>query len=240
MTAVPQVDVERAGQDELVRLVAGDVEIEVLSYGAHLVSVRWPDREGRVDDVVVSLRRADGTLDRSAYRDPRLNPHLGGMVGRYANRIGGASFDLDGQRHRLVANEDANQLHGGPDGFDRRPWRVRTERSDDAAAADLSLVSVDGDQGYPGEVSVRTTYRLSVVGELSIETVATSDAPTVLSIANHSYWNLAGTTGLPGGATVRDHVLRLDADRIVVVDSSKVPTGELLPWPGRHSTCGHL
>ena len=232
MTAVPQVDVERAGQDELVRLVAGDVEIEVLSYGAHLVSVRWPDREGRVDDVVVSLRRADGTLDRAAYRDPRLNPHLGGMVGRYANRIGGASFDLDGQRHRLVANEDANQLHGGPDGFDRRPWRVRTERSDDAAAAELSLVSVDGDQGYPGEVSVRTTYRLSVVGELSIETVATTDAPTVLSIANHSYWNLAGTTGLPGGATVRDHVLRLDADRIVVVDSSKVPTGELLAVVG--------
>jgi aldose 1-epimerase len=232
VTAAPQVDVERVSDDELVRLVAGGVEIEVLSYGAHLVSVRCPDREGRVDDVVVSLRRTDGTLDAAAYRDPRLNPHLGGMVGRYANRIGGASFDLDGRRYTLAPNEGANQLHGGPDGLDRRAWRVRTDRSDDTAAAELSLVSVDGDQGYPGEVSVRTTYRLSAAGELSIETIATTDAPTVLSVTNHTYWNLAGTTGVPGDATVRDHVLRLDADRVVAVDASKVPTGELLTVAG--------
>lgn len=232
MSAAPQADVESIGDDELVRLVAGDIEIEVLSYGAHLVSVRCPDRDGRVDDVVVALRRADGTVDTEAYRNPRVNPHVGGMVGRYANRIGGAAFDLDGRRYALVPNEGGNQLHGGPDGFDRRSWQVRTERSEHAAAVALSLVSPDGDQGYPGEVAVRTTYRLHAAGELSIETVATTDAPTVLSVANHTYWNLAGTTGAPGGASVRDHVLRLDADRLVAVDASKVPTGELLDVGG--------
>ncbi|MFN7149241.1 MAG: aldose epimerase family protein [Microthrixaceae bacterium] len=223
---------ERVGDDELVRLVAGGTQIEVLSYGAHLVSVRCLDRDGHVDDVVVSLRRADGTLDTGAYRDPQVNPHLGGMVGRYANRIGSAGFELDGQRYTLVPNEGANQLHGGPDGFDRRSWHVRTERSDDAAAVELSLVSPDGDQGYPGEVSVRTTYLLDSAGVLSIETVATTDAPTVLSVTNHTYWNLAGTTGAPASATVRDHVLRVDAERIVAIDASKVPTGEMVTVDG--------
>jgi aldose 1-epimerase len=113
---------------------------------------------------------------------------------------------------------------------------VRTERCDDSAEVALSLVSPDGDQGFPGEVSVRVTYRLSSAGDLSIETVATTDAPTVLSVANHTYWNLAGTSGAcagtPAGTTVRDHVLRLAAGRIVAVDPSKVPTGELLAVDG--------
>jgi aldose 1-epimerase len=231
VTPSPQVDVERVGDDELVHLAAGEVQIEVLSYGAHLVSVRCPDRDGRADDVVVALRRPDGAVDVEAYRDPRVNPHLGGMVGRYANRIGGSAFGLEGQRYELVANEGDNQLHGGPEGFDRRPWHVATERSDDAAVQ-LTLHSPDGDQGYPGAVSVRTTYRLATTGELSIDTVATADAPTVVSVTNHTYWNLAGTSGGRRDASVRDHVLRVDAERIVAIDASKVPTGELVAVDG--------
>ena len=98
----------------------------MLSYGAHLVGVWWPDRDGVMDNTVVSLRRPDGSVDAEAYRDRARNPYLGATVGRYANRIAGARFDLDGVTHHLVANEGVNQLHGGPEGFDRREWQVST------------------------------------------------------------------------------------------------------------------
>ena len=216
----------------VVTLRAGALVAEVLTYGAHLVGLWVPDRDGRSDNVVVSLRAPDGTVDIDAYRDPLRNPHLGGMAGRYANRIAGAAFELDGVVHRLVPNEGPNQLHGGPDGFDRCEWTASVR--DDGAAVTLQLTSPDGDQGFPGRVEVTVTYELSADGSLGIEVEARTDAPTVLNVTNHAYWNLAGTSDAVAAehATIRDHVLSVAADRMVCVDDSLLPTGALDPVDG--------
>lgn len=216
---------------ELVTLMLGSLRAEVLTHGAHLVGLCAPDREGVADDVVVSLRQKDGAVDLAAYRDPVRNPHLGGMAGRYANRIAGARFTLDGTEHRLVPNEGPNQLHGGPGGFDQMPWRVVEVAEGDRAGVLLGLTSPGGDQGYPGTVEVTVRYELRPGGVVMIETVATTDAPTVLSVTNHTYWNLAGAAvGTSGAAAAAaSHRLRVAADRVVVVDESLLPTGELRP-----------
>jgi aldose 1-epimerase len=216
----------------VVTLRAGAITAEVLTYGAHLVGLWVPDRDGRLDNVVVSLRTPDGTVDVDAYRDPVRNPHLGGMAGRFANRIAGAAFELDGVVHRLVPNEGPNQLHGGPDGFDRCDWTVSVR--DDGAAAQLQLTSPDGDQGFPGRVEVTVTYELSADGSLGIDVEGRTDAPTVLNVTNHAYWNLAGTSSptAPQDATVREHLLSVAADRVVRVDEALLPTGALDPVQG--------
>jgi aldose 1-epimerase len=216
----------------VVTLRAGALRAEVLTYGAHLVGLWAPDRDGRLDNLVVSLRHPDGTVDVDAYRDPVRNPHLGGMAGRYANRIAGAEFELDGVVHRLVPNEGPNQLHGGPDGFDRLDWTA-VERADGAAVT-LRLTSPDGDQGFPGRVDVAVTYELCDDSTLRIDVEGTTDAPTVLNVTNHAYWNLAGTSDPAAGqhATIRDHVLSVAADRVVRVDDALVPTGSLDPVEG--------
>lgn len=216
----------------VVTLRAGAMTAEVLTYGAHLVGLWVPDRDGRLDNVVVSLRTPDGSVDVEAYRDPVRNPHLGGMAGRYANRIAGAAFELDGVVHRLVPNEGPNQLHGGPDGFDRCEWAASVR--DDGTAATLRLTSPDGDQGFPGRVEVAVTYELRDDATLCIDVEGRTDAPTVLNVTNHAYWNLAGTSSptAPQDATVREHLLSVAADRVVRVDDALLPTGSLDPVEG--------
>lgn len=233
-TPAPSVGRVGISGSELVTLSAGPHRAEVLSYGAHLVGLWTPDRRGGIDDVVVSLRDPEGAVDVEGYRDPVRNPHLGGMAGRYANRIAGARFELDGVQHHLVPNEGGNQLHGGPRGFDRCEWSVTTEVDDRAASAVLTLVSPDGDQGYPGRVEVTVTYRLGVDDTLSIEVRGVTDAPTVLNVTNHTYWNLSGTSrpAARADATVADHLLQVSADRFVRVDEALLPTGDLDPVEG--------
>lgn len=227
--AVPSVQRRGCGDSEIATLVVGELRAEVLSYGAHLVGLSVPDRSRLRDEVVVSLRRDDGSVDVDAYRDPALNPHLGGTVGRYANRIAGARFDLGGVTHQLVANEGPNQLHGGPAGFDRREWELATGTDELGAEARLRLLSEDGDQGYPGAVQVEVIYRLEPAASLRIEVVATCDAPTPLSITNHSYWNLAGTSSPAARAvgSIEDHLLSVAAESVVQVDDALIPTGAL-------------
>lgn len=222
---------ERRDGTEVVVLELGELRAEVLTYGAHLVGLWAPDRDGRADDVVVSLRDVDGRVDVDAYRDPTRNPHLGGIAGRYANRIHGACFELDGVTHHLVANEGPHQLHGGPEGFDRREWEVLDTHEWDRAAVTLGLRSHDGDQGFPGTVDVQVTYALEPGGVLRIECEARTDAPTVLNLTNHTYWNLAGSRvgAAAAAAALAAHELRVDADRVVVVDRALLPTGELAP-----------
>jgi galactose mutarotase-like enzyme len=216
--------------------VAGDLRAEVLSYGAHLVGLSAPDRTGRRDDVVVSLRNEDGSVDVDGYRDPIRNPHLGGMVGRFANRIAAARFDLDGVTHQLVANEGPNQLHGGPDGFDRREWDLVTHADDRGAEALLRLRSDAGDQGYPGCVEVEVRYRLELDSTLQIDITATCDAATPLSITNHTYWNLAGTSAPSArtDASIAGQLLSVAGERVVQVDDALLPTGELVAVEGTH------
>lgn len=228
-----EVDRRWLGDVELLTLRAGSLRAEVLTHGAHLVGLWAPDRIGRVDNVVVSLRHPGGEVDVDAYRDPTRNPHLGGMVGRYANRIAGAGFELDGATHELVPNEGPNQLHGGPLGFDRRGWAWSTIDGDvDGAGVVLRLRSDDGDQGFPGRVDVQVAYRLTASGELHIDVEGVTDAPTVLNVTNHSYWNLAGTSSACADATIRSHRLSVAADRVVAVDGTLLPTGELVPVGG--------
>jgi aldose 1-epimerase len=204
----------------VLRSAAG-VEAEVLPFGATLARLRAPDRTGRLGDVVLSL------ASPADYRGD--HPHVGSTVGRYANRIGGASFALDGRRYTLGANDGPNHLHGGPRGLSRRPWR-ELERCalPGGAGVLLGIESPDGDEGYPGALAITARYALDGAGALRIDYHATSDAPTVLSLAPHAYFHLDD-----GGASpVLDHVLWLRASRYTPVDPSGLPTGAIEPVAG--------
>ncbi|MEU8302757.1 aldose epimerase family protein [Actinomadura sp. NPDC048955] len=182
----------------------------VLTYGAILQRLEVADGA----DVVLGLPTLDDYLHRSRY--------FGAVVGRYANRIARGRFTLDGREHRLAANDGEHSLHGGVRGFDKRVWRVE---SAGPAELVLSLVSPDGEEGYPGELRARVRYALD--GDaLRLEYRATTDAPTVVNLTNHSYFDLSGT------GDVRGHVVAMEADRYLPVDGGKIPTGLPVPVAG--------
>jgi aldose 1-epimerase len=194
-------------------LSSGALEARVLAWGATLASLEVPDRDGRRVNVVLGF----DSLER--YLAP--HPYLGAVVGRYANRIAGARFSLDGTMHALSANEGTNQLHGGPVGFDRKLWEV------EAVDGELTLAcaSADGDQGFPGRIRASVTY--AVKGSaLEVRYRATTDRATVINLTHHAYFNLSG------GGRVNDHVLRIDAERFLPITPEKLPTGELRPVAG--------
>ncbi|MGV9600014.1 aldose epimerase family protein [Streptosporangium sandarakinum] len=187
----------------------GRMRASVLTYGAVLQSL-----EVSGVDVVLGCDTLDDYLTRSRY--------FGAVVGRYGNRIAGGRFTLDGVTHRLPLNNGPNSLHGGPGGFSQRVWRTAEVSQ---AAVTLAYVSPDGQEGYPGTLTVSLTYTLT--GDaLRLDYRATTDAPTVLNLTNHSYFNLAG------GGDVLDHVVRIDAARYLPVDAAQIPTGELAPVAG--------
>ena len=200
---------------DLVELSSGSLTLRVLTLGAAIAGLECPDRTGRPGPVHLSL----ATL--ADYEDPARNPHLGASIGRYANRIAGSSFPLGGRQVDVVANNGRNQLHGGPVGFDRHVWElVEATSGSDGGEVHLRLVSGDGDQGFPGTVTADASF--AVAGDtLQITYRATTDAPTVVNMTNHGYWNLDGST------TVRDHHVRLAADRVLPVDGDGIPTGAL-------------
>ncbi|MFE5089518.1 aldose epimerase family protein [Streptomyces sp. NPDC056638] len=191
--------------------------VRVLTYGGIVQSVEVPGRDG------VRAGVALGLPDLAGY-ETHSGPYFGALVGRYANRIGGARFELDGQTHRVTLNEGRNHVHGGARGFDKRVWQAR-EVTDGVR---LSLVSEDGEEGFPGRLTVSATYTLDEGGALRIAYRATTDAPTVLNLTNHTYWNLAG--GDSGSAL--GQVLRIAAGQITPADAESLPTGEFLPVDG--------
>ncbi|MDY7105700.1 MAG: aldose epimerase family protein [Actinomycetota bacterium] len=199
--------------DQLTLRSPAGIAIEVLTLGATLRTVRVPDRSGGTVGVTAALDDVD------AYADRNRSPYLGATVGRWANRIAGARFTLDDAEVRLDANEGDNQLHGGPHGFDRRVWSADGEDRPDGGAVRLELTSPDGDQGFPGTVTTTATYEL--VGDVvRITYEATTDAPTVVSLTNHTYWNLAGT------GTIHDHDLAVHAARYLPVDDETIPLAD--------------
>lgn len=202
-----------SGPVEVTRwtLVRGSLEVEVLSLGARLHRVRLAHGATHHDLLA-------GPTDPAGHLAPDALPYAGATVGRYANRLGGGRLTVDGVVHVLATNEGTTTLHGGPDGFDRRDWDVRDTSDERGPGVTCTLVSPDGDQGFPGELVARADYRLLDGGRLAITYEARCDAPTVVALTNHAYVDLGGA------GDVRDHVLRVDADRVVLVDDDGLPT----------------
>ncbi len=202
-------------------LANGDVTMRVLTYGGVIQTLEAPDASGRTDNVVL------GHPDLAGYVSAD-DPYLGALIGRYGNRIAEGRFTLDGQTYRLPVNDGPNTLHGGPAGFSERVWTVTDVSDDEVAALRLVLVSEAGDQGFPGTLTTTVTYRLDAEARLTVHYEATTDAPTVVNLTQHTYWNLAGE----GSGDVYDHLLQLDASGFTPVDGTAIPTGEIAAVEG--------
>ena len=191
------------------------IEVRAITYGGILASIRVPDRRGRFDDVVLGHDTLDGYVSRSRY--------FGAIVGRYANRIARGRFTLDGRTYRLATNNGPNHLHGGVKGFDKVVWAAKSFQRGDTIGVGFDHTSPDGDEGYPGTLTVHVTYTLTPANTLIVEYAATTDRPTPLNLSQHTYFNLAGE----GSGTILGHVLTIHAERYTPVDSTLIPTGEL-------------
>ncbi|MFF0158011.1 aldose epimerase family protein [Streptomyces sp. NPDC005263] len=203
-TPVHRWTLERAG-----------VRVRILSYGGIVQSAEVPGRDGHAVNVVLGFADLDGYLTHP-------QPYFGALVGRYANRIAGGRFTLDGRTYTLPLNEPPNSLHGGEKGFDKRAWDGRPVEH----GVRLSRVSADGEEGFPGRLEISATYTLTESGALRIVYEAVTDAPTVVNPTNHSYFNLGGS-GNAGG-----HELRIAASRYTPVDADLIPTGALAEVAG--------
>jgi aldose 1-epimerase len=194
---------------------ASGASVTALDYGGIITSIEVPDRGGKLADVVLGYDTLDGYLSDGSY--------YGAIVGRFANRIGGARFTLDGQRYELAANNGPNTLHGGLKGFDKALWHAEPFERDGTAGVVLTHTSPDGEEGFPGSLSVSVTYTFDDKNELAIDYEATTDKPTVLNLTNHSYFNLGGE----GSGDVLGHLLTINADRYTPVDDNMIPVGEV-------------
>lgn len=194
---------------------ARDVELRATDYGGIVLSLRTPDRNGTLGDIVLGYDDLAGYL--------RDTPYFGALVGRYANRIAKGQFMLDGSAYHLAINNGPNALHGGLKGFDKVVWMAAPHADAKGVSLVLRYTSRDGEEGYPGTLKVRVTYTLTDRNQLVIEYVATTDKATPVNLTQHSYFNLGGD----GSGDVLGHVMTIDADRFTPVDSTLIPTGVL-------------
>jgi aldose 1-epimerase len=200
---------------ELYELTNGRITAKVMTYGGIVTELNVPDRQGNAADVVLGFETLDAYIAR--------NPHFGALTGRVANRIAGASFTLDGKEYKLAANNGPNTLHGGKKGFDKVVWKAEDVSGPAGPAVKLTYVSPDGEEGFPGKLSVAVTYTVTQDDALKIDYSATTDKPTLVNLTNHSYFNLAGQTG----GTILDHEMMIAADQYTAADDAYIPTGEL-------------
>ncbi len=198
----------------------GQVELSVISYGGIIQSLVVPDADGRPADVVLGF---------DALRDyERSSQYFGAIIGRYANRISHARFTLDGRTHQLTANEGEHHLHGGTRGFDKEVWEAEAFRVVDGAGVSFSRLSLAGESGYPGDLAVKVAYTLNPVNELTIDFSATTTAPTIINMTQHTYFDLSGGA-VPA---IDDHLLTIRADHFTAVDRDLIPTGDINPVLG--------
>jgi aldose 1-epimerase len=179
-----------------------------------------PGKNGKAVDVVLGFDSLEGYAAK--------HPYFGATCGRVANRIAAGQFELDGKSYQLATNNEPNHLHGGLVGFDKKLWKATPRISEKGPAVDFEMVSPAGDEGYPGQLTAKATYTLTPEGELWVEMSATCDAPTIVNMAHHSYWNLAGHAS----GTVHGHELSVTADRYLPVDAGSIPTGEFAAVAG--------
>ncbi len=194
---------------------AKGMQAGIITYGGAVASLTAPDRTGKYADIVLGCDTMDCYTKQTAF--------LGALIGRYGNRIGHGQFTLDGQTYNLPKNDGDNTLHGGPQGFDKRVWKAAEAQSPDGPALELTYNSKDGEEGFPGNLSVKVVYTLTNNDELRIDYTATTDKNTVVNLTNHSYFNLAGQ----GEGDVLQHQVTINADRFTPVDAGLIPTGEL-------------
>lgn len=201
---------------------ASGLEARVMTYGAILVSLKVPDRNGVLADVNLGFDSLAGYLG--------THPYFGAVIGRYANRIAKARFTLDGVEYRLAPNNNGNTLHGGVKGFDKVVWKAAPVKVAYGTGVKLTYLSKDMEEGFPGNLSVTVVYTLTDTNELEIRYEATTDKATPVNLTNHAYWNLKGE----GQGDVLDHRLQIEADKITAVDSAAnlIPTGEIIPVAG--------
>lgn len=212
-----QKDVEGKKTDLYYLKNKNGVQAAITSWGGRLVSLLVPDNKGKMTDVVVGFDSL-GTYQVAG-------DFYGATIGRYGNRIGKATFTLNGKAYTLPANNGPNTLHGGKFGFDTKVWDAK--KTDDHTL-EITYVSKDGEQGFPGNLSVKVIYNLQDDNSLKISYEATTDKPTVCNLTNHAYWNLNGC----GSGTILDHKLQIDADGITPVDTTLIPTGKITPVAG--------
>ncbi len=193
------------------------LEVRAITYGGIIVSLKTPDRNGRLGDIVLGFDSLDGYLKSS--------PYFGAIIGRYGNRIARGRFTLDGKTYTLATNDGANHLHGGVKGFDKVVWHAEPVQNDKSVAVIFTHTSPDGDEGYPGTLHVRVTYTLTDNDSLEVDYYATTDKATPVNLTQHSYFNLAGD----GSGDVLGERLTIDADHYTPVGAGLIPTGEIAP-----------
>ena len=194
-------------------------EIKITNYGAILTSIRVADRNGEFADVALGYNGVEG------YINAVDKPYFGAIVGRYGNRLAKGSFTLDGETYSLAKNNDPNHLHGGIVGFDKVVWDAKPIEGKNFSGLELSYLAKDREEGYPGNLVCKVTYKLTDDNEIVIEYHATTDKATPVNLTNHTYFNLAGE----GSGTILDHIVHLNADHYTPVDQTLIPTGEIAP-----------
>ncbi len=193
-------------------------EAGICNYGGLVIFLKMPDRKGQFGDVVLGYDNLDGYL--------KDTPYFGAMIGRYGNRIAKGKFTLNGKEYTLATNNGPNALHGGKKGFDKVVWDARILARYEGPSLELKYVSKDGEEGYPGNLSVMATYTLTEDNELRLEYTAHTDKDTIVNLTHHSYFNLAGK------GDILSHIVTMPADKFTPVDKTLIPTGELKPVEG--------
>lgn len=201
---------------------AQGVTVKLINYGGIITEIHAPDTQGRLDNIVL------GFSSLRDYEKFNGSIHFGSLIGRYANRIAGGRFELDGKTYSLPTNDGANTLHGGPDSFDSKVWKVKQIKKEHAVGVELTYVSPDGENGFPGTLTTHVTYLLTDDNDLVIDYAATTDAATVVNLTNHSYFNLAGN----GSGSIEDQIIQIAASRYTPTDKDSIPTGELAKVQG--------
>ena len=209
-----------AAVDEYTLTNASGMEVKIITYGGTVTSIKVPDRNGNMANVVL------GFSDLNSYET--RSPYFGCIIGRYGNRIAKGKFTLEGQEYTLAANNGPNSLHGGNVGFDKKVWAATEVRDMSGVGVSLTYTSPDMEEGYPGTLNMKVVYTLTDNNDLKIDYTATTDKPTVFNPTNHSYFNLAGE----GSGPIYDEVLWMAADKFTPVDSTLIPTGTLAPVAG--------